>query len=69
MAFRYPKHQACVLSTYNWYGLADLFEDNGWNLVLAAPTTVKKFKAKYTDDRTDAEFLVDRQRLGDCARP
>lgn len=59
------KHQACVESTYNWYGLADLFEDNGWNLVLADPTSVKKFKAKYTDDRTDAEFLADRLRLGD----
>ncbi len=51
-------HIATVESTYNWYGLADLFEAKGWNLVLADPTTVKKSPLKYTTDATDAEFLA-----------
>ncbi|MCG5030741.1 transposase [Mesosutterella sp. OilRF-GAM-744-9] len=58
-------HVATVESTYNWYGLADLFESRGWILKLADPTTVKKFKAKFSDDRSDAEFLADRLRLND----
>ena len=58
-------HVATVESTYNWYGLADLFESRGGILKLADPTTVKKFKAKFSDDRSDAEFLADRLRLND----
>ena len=58
-------HVATVESTYNWYGLADLFESRGGILKLADPTTVKKFKAKFSDDTSDAEFLADRLRLND----
>ena len=57
-------HQATVESTYNWYNLADLFEQNQWNLKLADPTTVKNYKAKFSNDLTDAEFLADQMRLG-----
>ena len=55
-------HIACVEATYNWYWLADLFEKNGWNLVLADPSTVSEAKIKAADDRKDAEYLADRLR-------
>lgn len=55
-------HIACVEATYNWYWLADLFERNGWNLVLADPSTVSEAKTKADDDRKDAEYLADRLR-------
>ena len=55
-------HIACVEGTYNWYWLADLFERNGWNLVLADPSTVSEAKTKAADDRKDAEYLADRLR-------
>ena len=55
-------HIACVEATYNWYWLADLFEKNGWNLVLADPSTVSEAKTKAADDRKDAEYLADRLR-------
>lgn len=55
-------HIACVEATYNWYWLANLFEKNGWNLVLADPSTVSEAKTKAADDRKDAEYLADRMR-------
>ena len=55
-------HIACVEATYNWYWLADLFEKNGWNLVLADLSTVSEAKTKAADDRKDAEYLADRLR-------
>ena len=55
-------HIVCVEATYNWYWLADLFERNGWNLVLADPSTVSEAKTKAADDRKDAEYLADRLR-------
>ena len=55
-------HIACVEATYNWYWLAALFERNGWNLVLADPSTVSEAKTKAADDRKDAEYLADRLR-------
>lgn len=55
-------HITCVEATYNWYWLADLFERNGWNLVLADPSTVSEAKTKAADDRKDAEYLADRLR-------
>ena len=55
-------HIACVEATYNGYWLADLFERNGWNLVLADPSTVSEAKTKAADDRKDAEYLADRLR-------
>ena len=55
-------HIACVEATYNWYWLADIFERNGWNLVLADPSTVSEAKTKAADDRKDAEYLADRLR-------
>lgn len=57
-------HKATVESTYNWYNIADMFEDQKWNLTLADPTTVKKNKIKTANDETDAEFLANQMRLG-----
>lgn len=57
-------HLATVESTYNWYHLADFFEQKGWNLKLADPTTVANNKLKNSDDVTDAEYLADQLRIG-----
>ena len=57
-------HVAVVESTYNWYGLADLFEEQGWQLLIADPTTVKTNMVKASNDFSDAEFLADRIRIG-----
>lgn len=47
-------HVAVVESTYNWYCLADVFEERGWLLRLADPSTVSQANLKASDDRTDA---------------
>lgn len=53
------QHYAVVESTYNWYWLADEFEARGWNLRLADPCTVSQANLKYSDDKTDAEYLAE----------
>lgn len=58
------EHIVAVESTYNWYWMADGFEKNGWNLVLADPCTVSQDKSKATNDKTDAAFIAERLRLG-----
>ena len=35
-------HVAVVESTYNWYCLADVFEERGWLLRIADPSTVSQ---------------------------
>lgn len=57
-------HIAAVESTYNWYWMADGFEQRGWNLVLADPSTVSQDKRKATNDKTDAAFIAERLRHG-----
>ncbi len=57
-------HYAVVESTYNWYWLADAFEERGWNLRLADPCTVSKANLKAADDFTDAAYLAECVRNG-----
>ena len=51
-------------STFNWYWLADIAEDHGWNFRLADPCTVSQANIKAANDETDAEYLADRLRTG-----
>ena len=46
-------HWVTVESTYNCHHLADFFEQKGWNLKLADPTTVANNKLKGSNDITD----------------
>lgn len=55
-------HIAVVESTYNWYFLADAFENRGWKLYIADPSTVSQANLKSSDDYTDAEYLAERLR-------
>ena len=57
-------HVAVVESTYNWYCLADVFEERGWLLRIADPSTVSQANLKASDDRTDAQYLAERLRVG-----
>lgn len=57
-------HMAVVESTYNWYWLADLFDQHGWRLRIIDPSTVSTNQVKYSDDYTDAEYLAERLRQG-----
>lgn len=57
-------HVAVVESTYNWYCLADVFEERGWLLRIADPSTVSQANLKSSDDRTDAQYLAERLRVG-----
>ncbi len=57
-------HVAVVESTYNWYCLADIFEERGWLLRIADPSTVSQANLKSSEDRTDAQYLAERLRVG-----
>ena len=57
-------HVAVVESTYNWYCLADIFEERGWLLRIADPSTVSQANLKSSKDRTDAQYLAERLRVG-----
>ena len=57
-------HVAVVESTYNWYCLADAFEERGWLLRVADPSTVSQANLKSSDDRTEAQYLAERLRVG-----
>ena len=39
-------HVAVVESTYNWYCLADVFEERGWLLRIADPSTVSQVQSQ-----------------------
>lgn len=54
------EHIAVVESTYNWYFLADAFEQVDWVLRIADPSTVSQANIKAADDKTDAEYLAER---------
>lgn len=55
-------HIAVVESTYNWYFLADAFENRAWTLNIADPSTVSQANIKASDDYTDAAYLAERLR-------
>ena len=63
--FRADMKELCVESTYNWYWLADLLEDNDYNIKLANPLAIQQYKGmKNANDKTDAFWLAEMLRLG-----
>jgi len=54
-----------VESTYNWYWLVDMLMERGYEVHLANPAAIQKYKGlKHTDDRHDANWLAEMLRLG-----
>lgn len=54
-----------VESTYNWYWLVDLLMEEGYQVHLANPAAIQKYKGlKYSDDKHDAFWLAEMLRLG-----
>lgn len=54
-----------VESTFNWYWLVDLLLENSYNLYLANPAAIQKYKGlKHSDDNHDAFWLAHMLRLG-----
>lgn len=54
-----------VESTYNWYWLVDLLMTRGYEVHLANPAAIQKYKGlKHADDRHDAGWLAEMLRLG-----
>jgi transposase len=53
-----------VESTYNWYWLVDGLREDGYPTHLANPAGMEQYSGiKHTDDKNDAFFLADLQRL------
>jgi len=54
-----------VESTYNWYWLVDLLQDEGYKVHLANPSAIKKYEGlKHADDKHDAFWLAELLKLG-----
>ena len=54
-----------VESTYNWYWLVDMLMAEGYEVHLANPSAIQKYKGlKHADDRHDARWLAEMLRLG-----
>jgi len=54
-----------VESTYNWYWLVDLLQDNGYRVHLANPAAIQKYSGmKHADDHHDAFWLAELLCLG-----
>jgi transposase len=54
-----------VESTFNWYWLIDLLQENGYKVHLANPSAIKQYEGlKHTDDRWDSFWLAHMLRLG-----
>lgn len=65
LAFRDNIAGIVVESTFNWYWLVDLLEENGFRVYLAHPTAVQKYKGlKFSDDKYDSFWLAHMLRLG-----
>ncbi len=63
--FRKKIAAVAVESTYNWYWLVDLLMAKGYDVHLANPAAIQKYKGlKHTDDRHDAGWLAEMLRLG-----
>jgi len=65
----YKETITCIVveSTYNWYWLVDGLMENGYNnrVQLANPAGFSPYKGlKHADDKTDAFFLTELERLG-----
>jgi transposase len=54
-----------IESTYNWYWLVDLLQENGYRVHLANPSAIQQYSGlKHVDDRHDAFWLAELLRLG-----
>jgi len=54
-----------VESTYNWYWLVDLLQEEGYQVHLANPSRIQQYSGmKYSDDKHDAFWLAEMLRLG-----
>jgi transposase len=54
-----------IESTYNWYWLVDLLQDNGYRVHLANPAGIQKYSGlKHADDNHDAFWLAELLLLG-----
>lgn len=54
-----------VESTYNWYWLVDGLHEMSYPVVLANPAQIDQYSGiKHADDKSDAFFLAELQRLG-----
>jgi transposase len=63
----YKGHIAGIVveSTFNWYWLVDLLMDEGYQMHLANPAGIQKYKGlKHSDDNHDAFWLAHLLRLG-----
>lgn len=61
-----PRFQSlAVESTYNWYWLVDGLRAHAYPVVLANPAQIEQYSGlKHADDKSDAYFLAELQRLG-----
>ncbi len=63
--FRQQMESITVESTFNWYWLVDGLMENGYPVCLANPAAMQQYEGlKNANDRTDAFFLAEMQRLG-----
>ena len=54
-----------VESTFNWYWLVDALMEAGYQVRLANPAAIQKYKGlKHSDDSSDAQWLAEMLRLG-----
>jgi transposase len=54
-----------VESTYNWYWLVDMLQENGYPVMLANPCAIQRYSGlKHTDDEDDALWLAEMCQLG-----
>jgi transposase len=54
-----------IESTYNWYWLVDLLQENGYRVHLANPSAIQQYSGlKHSDDRHDAFWLAELLRIG-----
>lgn len=54
-----------VESTYNWYWLADMLQERGYQIHLAHPAANQQYNGyKHTGDKTDARWLAHLLQLG-----
>jgi transposase len=62
--FKRRLQSVAVESTYNWYWLVDGLKARGYPVVLANPAGMEQYSGiKHADDKNDAYFLADLQRL------
>jgi transposase len=62
--FKDSLRSIAVESTFNWYWLVDGLHEEGYQVVLANPAAIEQYNGiKHVDDKTDAFFLAELQRL------